>query len=433
MNTRCKWHHKLRCAALAVCAPFLAAAVETDIRHELQGEFRQFAQPSSYVDHNQDASLSWQSRLSYSWRDQNGRLKNNITIVPFARYNSQDSERSRFDLQSLSWTTIHNNWEIRSGVRTISWRTTESIHLVDIVNQTDLTGDVDGEDKLGQTMVNIVWSGEWMSVELFALPGFRERIFPGRDARLRGQLPIDQDSVEYESGAEEYRSDFALRTTWLLGDWEIALSHFSGTSREPLFLFDQPGTPNSLRPYYPVIEQSGLEIQYAAGDWLWKLESIARNGFDLPARLLVDAAQANAGQTNGDQGDEGQFVAAAGGFEFTWSGLGETGYDLGVLSEYLWDERRDTVFANDLFVGLRLGLNDIQGTEILLGSIADLDHEESLSFIELSRRVNEYGRIDLTARIFDAAGNSTTRLRDSDFFELHDDDYISLSYTHYLQ
>lgn len=409
-------------ATANLSAPAYGKTIDKEIRQELSLEFRQFAAPSSYVDHNQDGSFTWQGRYSYSWLDNKGRLKNNITLVPFIRYNTQDNERSRFDLQSLSWTYINNNWELRSGIRTVSWRTTESIHLVDIINQSDLTGDVDGEDKLGQSMINLVWSGESASLELFALPGFRERIFPGKHARLRSSLAFSTDNIRYQSGAEELRTDAALRLTLLPGNWELAVSHFSGTSREPLFLLDGSLSKPTLTPYHPVIEQTGLEVQYASGDWLWKFEGVSRAGFKLPNDLQALATQ----------NDYRRYEAAAAGFEFTWSGLGETGYDLGVLTEYLWDKRRDELFANDIFIGVRLGLNDIQSTELLLGSIADLHHEEYLSFIEFSYRTSDSGRIDLTARLFDAAGDKLSRNRDSDLVELHNDDYLSLSYTHYF-
>ncbi len=404
---------------------------EVSIRQELAFEFRQFAQPSPIADHNQDGTVSWQGRYSHSWFDNRGRVKNNITIVPFARYNSTDSERSRFDLQSLSWSHVNGNWETRSGIRTVSWRTSEAIHLVDVINQTDLTGDVDGEDKLGQPMINVLWGNSIVSIELFILPGFRERIFPGDDARLRGPVPISSKQANYESGAGRLRTDVAVKSTFFMGNWELALSHFSGTSREPILLFEN----NQLVPYYPVIEQSGLEIQFAAGDWLWKLESISRGGFDDPGSGI--SGSGNLGYGNSltriaDNTRPDRYEAVSAGFEFTWSGLGETGFDLGILSEYLWDARRDEVFANDIFVGIRLGLNDIQGTELLVGSIADLNHEEYLSFIEFSRRIGDSGRIDLTARFFDAAGNLANRQRDTDLFVLHDDDYLSLSYSHYF-
>ena len=385
-------------------------------------EFRQFAQPSRFVDHNRDASLSWQGRFNWRWQRAHNDF-DEIAIVPFARVNSLDSERSRVDLQSLSWTRVDGNWELRTGIRTISWRTTEALHLVDIINQTDLTGDVDGEDKLGQAMINLLWSRPNYSLEVFVLPGFRERIFPGEDARLRSELAF-ADDARYESAAEQQRIDGALRATAFFGDIELSLSHFSGTSREPLFeLRDE-----KLLPYYPVIEQSGLELTWAAGDWLWKLEAIRRSGF---AQRRADPTDASDSLPL-SAGASATFEAAAGGFEFTWSGLGSTGYDLGVLAEYLWDSRRDEIFANDLFVGLRLGLNDIAGTDLLVGDIVDLDHEEHLGFVEFSRRIGSKARIDLTMRLFDGSGDTLQRMRNNDFFSLHNDDYLSLSYSYFL-
>lgn len=384
-----------------------------EFNQEITLEFRQFAEPSVAADHNQDGSLSWQGRYVKQWRNAQGNLTDELSIVPFIRYNSNDPERSRFDLQAASWTAIRGDWEIRSGIRSITWQTTESIHLVDIVNQTDLTGDVDGEDKLGQTMINLLWRRDWGNIELFVLPGFRERIFPGSRARLRGNTVIENDDARYESSAEELHTDIAIRTTLFLADWEVAFSHFAGTSREPLLLFKN----NRLLPFYPVIDQTGIELQYAAGDWLWKIESISRSGFHTNDSVNTQA---------------GRYEAAAAGFEFTWSGLGETGYDFGLLAEYLWDERRYQAFANDIFVGVRIGLNDIQGTEILFGDIADFDQKEHLTFIELSRRIGQTGKLDLTVRLFDGAEPSAEPELNINFSELDNDDYLSLSYTHFF-
>ncbi len=411
-----------------LCAAWLTglralAGTDYSAEQQIDLEFRQFAQPSAFVDHNQDGSLSWQGR--FSWRlERSHNHFDEFSLVPYARVNSLDSQRSRFDLQSLSWTRVQGDWEWRAGIRTISWRTTEALHLVDIINQTDLTGDVDGEDKLGQPMLNVLWSKPGYSVELFLLPGFRERIFPGEDARLRSAIPFDSDTSRYESGAEHRRVDAAVRATAFAGDLELSISHFWGTSREPLFELRD----DRLRPYYPVIEQTGLELTWAAGDWLWKLEAIHRSGF-LHRR---DRDIADSGSLPVSAGASAHFEAIAGGFEFTWSGLGETGYDVGVLAEYLWDSRREELFANDLFVGLRLGLNDIAGTELLLGDIVDLDHEEHLGFIEFSRRLGNNARIDLTMRLFDGSGDTLQRMRNSDFFTLHDDDYLSLSYSYFF-
>ena len=156
---------------------------------------------------------------------------------------------------------------------------------MDIINQKDASADIDDEDKLGQAMINWVWLNDYFSFELLALPVFRERIFPGDDARLRGVYSIDTDHAEYASKAKDNRLDAAMRFVLLLDQWEVAISHFSGTSREPILFLADPQLAE-LRPFYPVIEQTGLQLEYATDNWLWKLEAISRNGFTLPSQLL---------------------------------------------------------------------------------------------------------------------------------------------------
>jgi len=41
------------------------------------------------------------------------------------------------------------------GINSVFWRVVESNHLVDILNQTDLIEDIDGEEKLGQPMISL--------------------------------------------------------------------------------------------------------------------------------------------------------------------------------------------------------------------------------------------------------------------------------------
>ena len=51
------------------------------------------------------------------------------------------------------------------------WGVTESQHLVDVVNQTDLVENPDGEEKLGQLMVNLTVARSWGTLNLFVAPG----------------------------------------------------------------------------------------------------------------------------------------------------------------------------------------------------------------------------------------------------------------------
>ncbi len=286
------------------------------------------------------------------------------------------------------------------------WGVTESRHLVDIINQTDLVENIDGEDKLGQPMVNLALIRDWGTVDLFVLPYFRERTFPGGDGRLRTVPRVDADRARFESGAEEHHVDVAARWSHYIGDWDIGVSHFHGTSREPRLELDLSVPRDAaLVPVYEQIDQTGLDVQYTKGSWLWKLEAIYRSG----------------------RGDD--FPATVGGFEYTFYGIFDTAMDLGVLTEYLFDDRsggRGTPFDDDLFTGLRLTLNDAQSTEALAGCILDLDTSARFCSVEASRRLGDDWVLSLEARTF------TDVPEDDPLFSLRRDDYLQLELAHHF-
>ena len=84
-----------------------------------------------------------------------------ISIVGFARADSQDDERSHADLREAYWGYESDDWDVIIGVNKVFWGVTESRHLVDVINQTDLVEDIDQEDKLGQPMINIATQRNW--------------------------------------------------------------------------------------------------------------------------------------------------------------------------------------------------------------------------------------------------------------------------------
>ncbi|MEN8215859.1 MAG: hypothetical protein ABFS56_05685 [Pseudomonadota bacterium] len=345
----------------------------------IAGESRYF--PESPLSANQyddfNLSLSAQPEYRHEWDDG----YQTFTFVPFVRLDQHDSERRHFDIRELTWLKAAEDWELRVGFRKLFWGVTESQHLVDIINQTDLVDHPDSEEKLGQPMINLALIRDWGTVDFFILPGFRERTFPGSEGRLlSGGIPIDIDQTRYESGAKEKHVDWAVRWEHSLGDWDIGLSHFSGTSREPRFL---PGTDGAGRfvliPFYEQVDQTGFDLQITKEDMLWKLEMISRKDQD------------------------GRFTALTGGLEYTFVGVFETDANVGVLAEYLFDDRHDnaaTPFEDDFMLGMRLALNDVQSTDLLVGGIFDLDSSASFYFIEASRRLGENWKLSLEAYIY---------------------------------
>jgi len=319
-----------------------------------------------------DYSAILQPELRYTSGDQR------LTFVPFYRYDSVDEERTHFDMRELNWRKSTRDWDLLAGVGRVFWGVTESRHLVDIINQTDLVENIDQEDKLGQPMVNLNLLRDWGTVGLFVLPGFRERTFPGVDGRLRTPLPVDTDDPQYESGAEETHVDAALRYSHVLGDWDVGAYYFYGTGREPRLIPD-PANQRFI-PYYDLIQQVGVDLQLTAEAWLWKFEGIAREG---------------QGKT---------FGAMVAGVEYTFYQLGDSAADLGMLLELLYDDRDETappvLFDEDVFVGLRLALNDVDDTQVLAGVVYDPEDEETLFTLEAERRLGEHFTAEFEVRLF---------------------------------
>ena len=117
------------------------------------------------------------------------------SIIPYLRWDRTDDERSLADLQEAYWAFEGDDYEVLVGANTVFWGVTESVHLVDIINQTDAVADIDGEDKLGQPMVNVEMQRDWGLLSLYVMPYFRERTFAGVDGRFRPPLPVDADNA----------------------------------------------------------------------------------------------------------------------------------------------------------------------------------------------------------------------------------------------
>ena len=111
--------------------------------------------------------------------------------------------------------------------------------MVDIINQTDAVESFDGEEKLGQPMVQFSFvTNKIGTFNFFYLPYHCKRTFAGEKGRFRFSVVIDKDDINYESGAKEWRQDLAFRWNHYFGAFDIGLSHFYGNGREPLFTFD---------------------------------------------------------------------------------------------------------------------------------------------------------------------------------------------------
>lgn len=378
----------MRCLALIglACAWAACARAEPiDLSGYVAGEVRIFpAEPKFPAQHESTFSPSLAVQPEFRWKLDD---HSTLTLIPFGRVDADDDERTHWDVREASWLYNAGDWDLRVGLGKVFWGVAESRHLVDIINQTDLVESLDEEDKLGQPMANlnvITSFGTWSA---FMLPYFRERTFAGPQGRPGFPLRVAEDLAVFESGDEERHVDVALRWQERVGEFDIGLSHFHGTGREPRLVPTLvPGGP-VLIPHYDQIDQTALDVQATFDAWLLKLEAIVRAG----------------------QGDT--FFAAAAGFEYTlYQVFGGTS-DLGLISEYHHDGRDNfapfTIFNNDVMVGARLALNDQDDTSLLAGAVVDVETQTTFATVEFATRLAEGWKLEVEGRFLPYVANGT--------------------------
>ncbi|MCH2191733.1 MAG: hypothetical protein MK188_12485 [Gammaproteobacteria bacterium] len=329
--------------------------------------------------------------------------KDTFVLEPMVRVDSQDDERSHADLRQFIWSHLEDDWELSAGLGRVFWGVTESQHLVDVVNQTDLVENIDGEDKLGQPMVRFQYFHDLGTIDAYILPLFRPRTFPSIKSRLSSDLGVAANNEVYESSQADNHIDFALRYSQTLGVFDLGFSIFDGTSRDPdLFRLLDPASATTT-PFYPQITQYGADIQVTTGAWLLKFEGVER---DFDDSFYDD------------------YSAITLGAEYTLVGLLGSTYDLGMLAEYSRDDRGELAtapFQNDLFLGARLALNDINSSEVLFGLVRDLDDSKSNSvFLEGSTRIADSVTANIELRYFESVNPSDVLygFRDDSFIQL---------------
>ncbi len=349
----------------------------------------------------QAASLSFQPEFYHELQD-----GSSLNSILFLRLDSSDSNRSHIDIRELNYLHLADSWEMQFGLSKVFWGVTEFVHLVDIINQSDSVESIDGEEKLGQPMVKLSLQRDWGTVDFFVLPWFRERTYQGTKGRLRNALIVDVDNPRYEKGGNQRHIDLASRYSATLGDWDLGLHYFRGIDREPQLQIgvNNQGNP-VLFPFYHLIDQIGADLQLVAGECLWKLESIYRAG------------------------EYDDYFSATGGFEYTYTSIGESNVDLGIIAEFAFDQRRNTAstpMANDALFGLRLNINDAASSELLAGLSYDVDNGTTGISFEASTRILNYYK--LIVKGYSLNGQPSDDL----LYSLRDDDYLQLTLAYYF-
>ena len=388
----------LFCFGLLLCAN-ASAEFSGNVAIETQ-YYSESAQFDDQFDDN--VTLSFKPKWDGEWNDGDDLW----SLEFFLRADDKDGGRQHADVREALWLHVDGDNEWRVGINTMFWGVTESQHLVDVINQIDLVEGIDGEEKLGQSMLHLKRYQDWGVVDFLILPGFRERTFQEKQGRLRTPLVVDTDQAQYESSDEDKHVDYSLRFSETYGDLDLGLSWFKGTSRDPLLLpaFDDAGNP-LLIPFYEQMTQFGVDAQLIYEAWIWRLEFIRR------------------------EAESNDYSAYTAGFEYTFYAIMESAVDLGMLLEYSADDRpKDEAgaFDNDVFLGARFAFNDAQSSEILAGFVIDADNQSRSFRVEGNRRFGESWKGTLELQTF-------SDIDDEDVLAVFEnDDFVLLEMAYYF-
>lgn len=283
-----------------------------------------------------------------------------------------------FDLEVAKLTRDAGAFSISAGMDTVYWAKTEVARLSNILNQEDLRRGRDIDDRLGRPMVRLSYFSDSGLFEAYYLPYAVERAFPEASSRLRTQIPITGDAV-YEDLRGPWTPSFAARYSHSAGPLDLGTYIHHGVALEPAFM----PADGELAPYYGIIRQIGMDLQYTTGACAFKTE--LRHTWNQPD-LSLSRVDVN---------------AAAVGIEYTLFGIAGSNADLNLIGEYAYDSRGRfavTPFQDDIVIGGRLSWNTLSATEIELLYLKDLDFGTRGINLELSHRLTENLRILLSGQ-----------------------------------
>lgn len=321
---------------------------------------------------------------------------NNAEWVLKPRVSAGTAGAGLVDFREAHVTSRIGEIDVLVGNTILFWGQAESYNPVDVVNSLDFSRGLMRSEKRGAPMVRISLPAGSGQLDLLAID-FVENIYPGQSLRERvGTRFVEQ--ISFSGGASKDDIGQAARWSAYFGDLDLGLSWFRGTSNAPHL---SPQSNGSLQLDYSRINQLGLDIQYLRNDTAFKGEFIRRKGqYD---RL----------------GYVKSYRAGVLGLEHSFYDIADSGSDLALLTEYAFDSRNSlshSGFQNDLTIGARWLMNDINDTEALAFLSKDLDNEAQLLTLSINRRINNWITFKTSMRLpslFHRDPNSSVLAKDT--------------------
>lgn len=371
---------RVACAVVVVVTTALLARdahAEVTISGDVSADARVFTSSPAYVGQARGDAVSLHAEPEVRYKSESGH--HTLDARPFYRLDPIDDHRSHADIRQARYDYAGETFGFGAGVGVFSWGVLESYRPTDVMNQTDFVESYRGDAKLGLPFVSGGVTGEKWSAQLYYLPYFRERTFPGPRGRLRFAANVDTDNATYEPKLGALHPSGAARISYRGDGVDLNLGLFSGLSREPRFVAEL--ATGNVAPRYDTMQHASLDVQWAVGGFVLKAEGYGR--------VFTDKMIPYGG---GGAGVDYMFAGAV------------AGADIVLAAELIGDLRPIdapvTLFKHDAFGGVRVLANDAGSTELNTGALVDVLDGTTFGRLDASHRFGENWKVSLDANLF---------------------------------
>lgn len=382
----------LLCAATFAATHTHALEASFDSNTDAAIGYRYFSSDSE-IEKNSSAEYlySYYSKIDSKFDAELANLSLDLRL--FYNWDLEDEERRYYDLREARLNYSSGRWQFEAGNAVVFWGVSETINIVNVINQADLKESVDGKEKMGQGMLVSRYSGNINSFSIYYLPSFEPLDYPERPSPT---IKILQDQPRFEKNADE--GEWAARWVGAFDFGDVGLSYFNGIRRDPLLV--RSGESAALIPLYVKSEHMALDSVLFWSDAIVKTE------------LLLGKEQ------------EEDFFAYNLGFEYPTFPSFSWWQDAAWIAEFVFDSRDEksgSMGQKDIFLGGRFNMGDLSQYELRIISGLDLDHYSKYLDFSFRHRLTDY--IQWSAKIiqFMDVGDEDYRIKlveDEDFIEL---------------
>lgn len=275
-----------------------------------------------------------------------------VYMNSFGRYDANDEDRNDFRFDELWLQKLGYNWDVKIGNQIVTWGSMESVSRVDVINPRDYRDDFLDPRKIGVPAMQFRWLGEVSTISAYYLPIYSASQYPGEKATYS---PSQGGAIK--NPETENANQYALRYFYVGDSADFAISYFNGYERD-LYYSYIPAS-NIMQGNTFKTDRYSFEVTGVYNSWLLKAEYVNR-------------------RPKNDEIKNSNLVTL--GVEYTENGL-VGNEDTTLYAEYFYDSEKNGSLGllplqNDLFVGVRMRLNDQNRQEITIGTMRDLDNSK---------------------------------------------------------